>query len=292
MAVWRPVWRLAWLGVTQARTPAGSLFRAKRPGACLTLVRVGMTGETRAGTQGVIVPRVPPFVTSRLLRQAGLAHAFSTVEAGDMKDAPARAALANAVAGSLPLATLMQVHGARCVWPGPGAAQVAADAALARAGLAVGVFTADCVPLLIADPEVRLAAAVHAGWRGTIANIAAAAVAALVEAGARPERLVAALGPRIGACCYEVDAPLAQRFAAAFGEDVVRGTRHLDLGLANSRALERAGLRPDHVELLDLCTSCAKGEGRHPLFFSYRRDHGHAGRQLSLCAWTGFATPG
>jgi YfiH family protein len=83
----------------------------------------------------------------------------------------------------------------------------------AAAGIALGIFTADCVPILMVDEERRIVAALHAGWRGTLAGIADAGVHAMVALGARPASIRAALGPSIGLCCFEVDAALAETFA-------------------------------------------------------------------------------
>ncbi|MHB8418899.1 MAG: polyphenol oxidase family protein [Myxococcales bacterium] len=222
------------------------------------------------------------WLSSRLLAESGALHGFSTAAAGDMKDAAAREALLAAVAGGLPLATALQVHGARVVW-GDATAAPEADALLVSRGLAAGVFTADCVPILLADPESQLAAAVHAGWRGTLAEAVTAAVRALLEAGARAASLRAAIGPHIRPCCYEVSPDLAATFAHRFGEGaVVRGPEpHLDLGELNRSQLVRAGLLEAHLELIDLCTACR----REPRFYSYRRDGKVAGRQLSLVGW-------
>ncbi len=83
----------------------------------------------------------------------------------------------------------------------------------AAPGTALGIFTADCVPLLMVDAERRVVSALHAGWRGTLAGIAAEGVHAMVALGARPASIRAALGPSIGLCCFEVDAALAETFA-------------------------------------------------------------------------------
>ncbi len=179
------------------------------------------------------------------------------------------------------IATAVQVHGTNAVWADAAEGREA-DVLLVRPGGAAGVFTADCVPILLFDPRTRLGAAVHAGWRGTIARGPAAAVAALAGAGARPPDLLAAIGPRIGPCCYAVGEDLAARFAAAFGADVARrapGGPFLDLGLANRRALAAAGVA--RIAEIAVCTACAGG-GR--AFFSYRRDGAIAGRQLSFLA--------
>ncbi|MCI0571535.1 MAG: peptidoglycan editing factor PgeF [Myxococcaceae bacterium] len=148
-------------------------------------------------------------------------------------------------------------------------------------GHAVGVLTADCVPLLLVDPDGRRVAAVHSGWRGTAARIAARAVEALVAQGARPERLLAATGPCIQRCCYQVSGELAGRFDAEFGPGlttVVEGSQaRLDLVEAVERTLRAAGLRAGNVQRLPDCTACDAGR-----FYSHRRDAGHTGRHLSF----------
>ncbi len=156
-----------------------------------------------------------------------------------------------------------------------------ADAIWTKAeGVAVGVKTADCVPILLADPEGGRVAAVHSGWRGTELEIAKRAVEALVKDGARAEGLVAAVGPSIGACCYEVSEELAQRFTERFGEEVVtrpHGKPHLDLPRAVRRTLREAGLRDENIDVLARCNACEPD-----VFFSHRRDQGRTGRHLSF----------
>jgi len=179
---------------------------------------------------------------------------------------------------------LHQVHGARVVrapWEGT----PEADAGLANEpGFIVGVETADCLPLLLVDPEEHRVAAVHAGWRGTAARVAARAVEALRAAGSRPEYLLGALGPSIGPCCYEV----GDELRAAFGDEGAelfrpgpRGRPHLDVRAANRRQLVAAGLRLERIEDVDECTYC-----RADLYHSYRRNGPGAGRMLS---YVGFA---
>ncbi len=99
-------------------------------------------------------------------------------------------------------------------------------------------------------------------------------------AGAPPERLLAAIGPSIGPCCYEVSAELAARFQAGIGPVVRagRGGPHLDLWEANRRVLVEAGLPPERVEVLGACTSCDRS------LFSHRRDRGRTGRQVAFIA--------
>lgn len=148
--------------------------------------------------------------------------------------------------------------------------------------VALAVQVADCVPLLLADRRTNAVAAVHAGWRGTAAGVGPAAVAVLREQfGSRPEDLVAAHGPSIGACCYEVGDDLVAAFhEAGCGEDVERwfrpdrdGKWRLDLWKANRDQLVAAGVREEDVHQAGLCTAS------HPdLFASYRRDGAGTGR--------------
>ncbi|RKH54148.1 peptidoglycan editing factor PgeF [Corallococcus aberystwythensis] len=142
----------------------------------------------------------------------------------------------------------------------------------------VAVGTADCVPVLIVDPRGRRVAAVHSGWKGTDLEISARTVEALVARGSRPEDLLAAVGPCIQACCYEVSPELGDRFRARFGPDTVRegGKPHLDLPHAVKSSLLKAGLRPAQVDVLQACTACDRDR-----FFSHRRDAGRTGRHLN-----------
>jgi YfiH family protein len=145
--------------------------------------------------------------------------------------------------------------------------------------VAACVAVADCVPILLARADRTAVAALHAGWRGTLARIAAEGVRALAgECPAEPP--LAVIGPSIGPCCYEVAPDLAARFEAAFGPRVVQpGARgpHLDLWFANERALRDAGV--ERVANLRRCTAC---EPR--LFFSHRRDGGRTGRMVAFIA--------
>lgn len=183
------------------------------------------------------------------------------------------------------VATVHQVHGTTVLEVNRAAGQGAvgeADALLtSTSGLAVGVKTADCLPILIEDRRTHAVAAVHAGWRGVIGAITSKTIARMLTLGSRLDDLRVAVGPAIQACCFEVDGDLPDRFSAEFGPDVVRpqpGKQkvHLDLGAAVRVSLERVGVAPTHVEVLPQCTRC------DPRFFSHRRDHGLTGRHLSL----------
>lgn len=184
-------------------------------------------------------------------------------------------------ATGLGFARVRQVHGARVIRAGaPAAPTEEADAVVSlRARVAACVSVADCVPVLLADPASGAVAAIHAGWRGTLARAVAEGVRALArEAGARPERLLAAVGPSIGPCCYEVSEELAVRFRAEVGPVVREGrTPRLDLWAANRVILEAAGVAPDRIEVLARCTSCEREN-----FFSHRRDSGRTGRQMAF----------
>lgn len=186
------------------------------------------------------------------------------------------------------LVTVSQVHGDRVLRAGPGGGAAPrppigeADAVWTDApGTAVGVRTADCLPVLLEDPVGRRVAAVHAGWRGVIADIVTRTLEGLVAQGTRVGDVRAVVGPCIQRCCFEVDGDLPERFASAFGSEVVvpfagKARRHLDLPKAVAIALARAGLPGDHVAALPHCTMC---DAR---FFSHRRDRGHTGRHLSF----------
>jgi len=130
-------------------------------------------------------------------------------------------------------------------------------------GIAIGVFVADCAPMLLYDPDHRMAAAVHAGWRGTAAGIAGEAVRALEACGAQPKALIAGIGPAIGRCCYQVNEDVAEALGVAERRE---GMWYADLAEANRRQLVDAGVRQDCIELSGLCTACHAHE-----FYSERK---------------------
>jgi len=151
-------------------------------------------------------------------------------------------------------------------------------------GRALGITTADCAPLLIEDPVGRRVAAVHAGWRGAIAEIALRALETLAKQGTRMNDVRAVIGPCIRSCCYAVGEDLIERFEARFGKGL--GTRrgasvYLDLPQAVRRALLEARVPAQQLGDVELCTHC---DAR---FHSHRRDAERAGRQVSfiVCDW-------
>jgi len=172
-------------------------------------------------------------------------------------------------------------------------------------GLLLGAQTADCVPILLVDPKERAVAAIHAGWRGTLARITQKTAGRMhLEFGSRPGDLLAAIGPSIGPCCYEVSAELVTKFTAQFADaqDYFDEARtgdepnplqwlnmkppghqpppknvRLDLWKANRSQLLAAGLSAKNIFASDLCTAC-----RRDLFFSYRKEGELSGRMLSV----------
>jgi polyphenol oxidase len=149
-----------------------------------------------------------------------------------------------------------------------------------RPGFALGVSTADCVPVLVADPRHGVVAAAHAGWRGIVGGVVQAVVEIMRQQfDVTPADLRAAIGPCIGPCCFEVGPEVAERFAAfphVCCEDT--GSRpHIDLPRTVRQILEGLGLPGSSIDQANLCTQC-----RSDLFFSYRRDGARTGHHLSM----------
>jgi purine-nucleoside/S-methyl-5'-thioadenosine phosphorylase / adenosine deaminase len=181
-----------------------------------------------------------------------------------------------------------QVHGADVLAAaGPGCAGTGDALVTRQRGQAVAIATADCVPIVLWDPDAGALGVVHAGWRGAAQGVAEAAVDALARSGARPERLRVAIGPSIGPCCYEVDGPVMEAFARAYPDRWERwfaprrpGHAMLDLWTASEHGLHARGVDPAHVTNPRVCTGC-----RVDLFYSYRK--GQRGRLLTLAALPG-----
>ena len=177
-----------------------------------------------------------------------------------------------------------------------------------RRGILLGVRTADCLPILLADKKRRAVGALHAGWRGTLARIAEKGVGEMRrQYGSRPRDLVAAIGPGIHRCCYGVGEEVREQFASQFAyaeslfEEVFDSealhlkypllflnqrapghgepprSLHLDLAEANRRQLLEAGVEEENLTISDLCTACRKD-----LLFSYRAEKGITGRMLAV----------
>jgi polyphenol oxidase len=211
----------------------------------------------------------------------------------------------------MPLVTLHQIHSdvIHVVGEPPVNAPQADALATRTPGLLLGVQTADCVPILLADTRQRVVAAIHAGWRGTLARIAVKALGRMrMEFGTRPRDVIAAIGPAIGRCCYEVGPEVAQAFAAQFPgaaawfdgpfEQLAHGEEplwlpwltmmppghvpppprvQLDLRAANHWQLVDVGVPEANIAASDLCTAC-----RMDLLFSYRRERAKTGRMMAV----------
>ena len=152
-------------------------------------------------------------------------------------------------------------------------------------GIPLVVFSADCGILLLHDPDAGCVGAVHAGWRGCAAGIVEKTVREMVRLlGARPERILAAVGPCIGKCCFETDGdvPEAMR-ASALGPEAGpylerRGPKyHVDLAGLNRQWLLHAGVAPEHIDICGLCTAC-----RPDLFWSHRKMGEARGSQVAV----------
>jgi purine-nucleoside/S-methyl-5'-thioadenosine phosphorylase / adenosine deaminase len=155
------------------------------------------------------------------------------------------------------------------------------DAAVTnRPDLAISIRTADCYPILLADARNRAVAAVHAGWRGTATQIVRKTVEKMsAEFGTSPADVHAAIGPGIGACCYEVGPEVARYFGSS-------ERTHLDLASENRKQLEAAGVPSSNIEALGVCTFCDAER-----FFSYRRDKENPGRMTSFIQITAEIKP-
>ncbi len=189
------------------------------------------------------------------------------------------------------LLTVQQVHGSDILIlnePNPDLSHflhIECDAIITnQPGIMIGILVADCYPVLLYAPEQKVGATVHAGWRGAAAGLIGKTVQAMIdEFGCRPESLLAAVGPGIGAHRYEVDRPVRDAFRAGSGHweeiasEVSLGKWHLDLRRSCELQLADAGLKAVNVESASEDTCCHR-----ELFFSYRRDNGQTGRQLGF----------
>jgi polyphenol oxidase len=218
-----------------------------------------------------------------------------------------------AITGSAdtPLVTLRQIHSSVLVFAGPGSAERRSkgDGLMTdRPGLLLGVQTADCTPVLVADRKRKVVAAFHAGWRGTVKRIVESGIGRMrLEFGSRPEDLIAAVGPGIGPCCYQVGEELLSEFESQFvyardlfhevynsdpvttkypmlfltqrapGHSPIGPSLHLDVAEANRLQLLDAGLKPGAIQMIGGCTACHR-----ELFFSHRESRGRTGRMLNV----------
>ncbi len=234
----------------------------------------------------------PTHLTLDALDAAGVRHAFTTRHHPPPDPrapfaGPAGPALhALGVAGDA-VRFLRQAHGTTCLLAddAPPGLVGTGDALATTCEHPLAVFSADCLAVVLVDPVQRVLAVAHAGWRGTVGGFLGRLVAFLVaRLGVQPARLRVGIGPSIGPCCYEVDAPVVGPLQQAFPETWARwvhprgrGRWGLDLWRANTDQLADAGVPPAAIANPRLCTAC------HPdLFFSYRRER--SGRSLVALA--------
>jgi hypothetical protein len=187
--------------------------------------------------------------------------------------------------------------------------------------LLLGILTADCVPVLVADTRTHAVAAFHAGWRGTLARIVERGIGTLRrDFGSRPQDLIAAIGPSIGACCFAIGPEVRDEFESQFayapklfsevfgptplgdpvrekypmlfltarspGHSNLGPQLHMNLWEANRRQLLDAGLRPKAIQVIGHCTACTRLPDGRRKYFSHRAEQGHTGRMLSLIGTT------
>ena len=212
--------------------------------------------------------------------RAELVHGFTSRATGNFRELRSLGFLGSVLAlDGMRLSSLDQVHSNELVVE-RGAEAVdrpAADGLLTNLpGRLLGVRTADCFAILLADHKAAAVAAVHAGWRGTAGRIAFRAVERMVhEFGSRPKRIEALIGPGIASCCFEVGPETASQFDARFVRD---GSKpHVDLAGANCAQLLEAGLQPRNIHGMGRCSYCESEP-----FFSHRREGESAGRMLAF----------
>lgn len=287
--------------------PAADSFRIRRA-AGLQILECAALGKLPWLVHGL---STRPGGKSTLNATPALNLGFTDWDSRPNVEANRRAFLSALGAKKMPLLPLRQFHSDVIhLFDAPGKAPCRADASITKtSGLLLAVQTADCVPILLADTRRRVVAAVHAGWRGTLQRIAAKAIGKMrMTFGTNPRDVLAALGPAIGRCCYEVGPEVANAFASQFpgardwfdgpfdqlstgedrppfkwlwmtppGHDPPPPRVKLDLIAANTWQLADAGVPARSIFSCGLCTAC-----RTDLFFSYRREGPAAGRMMSV----------
>jgi YfiH family protein len=254
---------------------------------------------------------IPYYSCIALEKMPGLHHGFSTRSGGRGGQPDRSFNLGNAARDSeegiaenrrqflsalnlpgTPLVTLRQIHSNQVhiikefsgQWNPP-----EGDAVVTRLkNLALSVQTADCLPVLIADPENESIAAVHSGWRGTLKQVAIRTIEKMQSAaGSKPERLIVAIGPGIRSCCFEVGPEVADAFSREYPGETVHlpapdrpGKFLLDLPGILQIQFRLAGIRPERIHDSGLCTLC-----KTDTFFSYRAEGSGTGRMMAVIGW-------
>ena len=272
---------------------------------------MGISGEPGAD-RGVLLfenlNRVPGFFAASTTRGGGRSEGpFASLNLGlHVGDDPDRVRRNRGLLWErlglegFPAVCLQQVHGTRVLRAGQAQAWAGweehsgglpdCDGAVTDfPGLFLTVGAADCLALVLADPERRALGVAHAGWRGALAGVGPKLVESMArEFGSRPSGLLAGLSPCLGPCCLELASPQHRDFSAAFGglgefsTPLVDGHFRLDLWKLLEIQLVGAGLAPGSIEAQRRCTACHPG-----LFFSHRRDKGSSGRMWTLAGFRG-----
>ncbi len=208
-----------------------------------------------------------------------LTHGYSTRAFGDMKKSEQnrKKVVHDLFGDETALMTAEQVHGSTVGVVSGESDQIAGvDALVAKAAsgsrLALGVFVADCVPVLLADTKKRIIASIHAGWKGALGSITTKTVGQMEKLGSKASDILVSIGPHIGMCHYDVSHERAEKFLKAFGNDpkvaaYFEGAWHVDIGWVNYRQLLTAGITPDHIDAPPTCTAC-----QVDTYFSFRKD--------------------
>jgi YfiH family protein len=178
----------------------------------------------------------------------------------------------------------------------PGSSPLANSDALVtnETGVVLLTLHADCMPVLLCDPVNRAVASIHAGWRGTVADVCGETIRAMKDHfGTDPEKIIAFLGPAIGSCCYEVGADVREAWISScadpdsYAVQTRTGNFVFDLEVSNRMLLERAGLDPVRIESCGICTRCSGDE-----WFSHRGQGANTGRYGAFISLTGYTTGG
>ena len=221
------------------------------------------------------------YQSSLLKRVPGVTHGFSLRHHGDMRIEKNRVHFLQLLSLSHPhLVMGEQIHGTKIGLVASSSISpiLGVDGLMARrdggktGGLGVGVIVADCVPILISDQDGTCVASIHAGWKGTMGNIVGAAVETMLTNGIKPQGIVAAIGPHIGMCCYDIPEDRAHQFQRLFEGDERavnknNGMWYADIGYMNFQQLCRAGVPKENIDFAIMCTSC-----QTDILYSYRKD--------------------
>lgn len=220
-----------------------------------------------------------------------LVHGFSSRSLGDGRSQMGKTAICAAlVYDEKNILQSKQIHSAVVKVVTDSSEEVVPDAdglvAHVSSGVALGVRTADCTPILLVDPVARITSAVHAGWRGSAGEIVKHAVQTMIEKGATAKDIRATIGPHIGMCCYTVDESRVKIFTDKYPNDpkVIskNGDKwYLDIGWVNYLQLRQSGVSSEHIDAPITCTSCQIHE-----FYSYRKDTKESfGEMLGIIGW-------